>query len=193
MVGFTYVDERSMLEIKLRNQEKLQQATFDKLFYDSLGLEHFTLAFKDTDRIRHLDISENDIGSENFRIMMPIFQSNKMIEELNVADCNLDGYCAQDLCNILKHSNQHLHTLKFRNSALGEVGALAIAELIKGHMSMVLLEIFNCGIDEAGGNAIGNALKTNFCIEKLSIGENILHQRDVEQIKQSVLFNTQYN
>ena len=33
-----------------------------------------------------------------------------------------------------------------------------------------------------GGNAIGNALKTNFCIEKLSIGDNKLHRRDVEQI-----------
>lgn len=73
MIGFTYVDERSMLEIKLRNQEKLQAETFDKLFYDSLGLEHFTLAFKNTNKIRLLDISENDIGSENFMIMMPIF------------------------------------------------------------------------------------------------------------------------
>ena len=190
MIGFTYVDERSMLEIKLRHQEELQEATFDKLFYDSLGLEHFTIAFKDTNRVRQLDISENDIGSKNFMILMPIFAANTRIENLNVADCNLDGHCADALCRILKASNQSLHTLKFRNSKLDEVGAMAIAELIKGHMSLVLLEIFNCGIDEAGGNAIGNALKTNFCIEKLSIGENILNQRDVEQIKQSVLFNT---
>lgn len=60
-------------------------------------------------------------------------------------------------------------------------------------MSMVELEIFNCGITEKGGNVIGNALKTNFCLEKLSIGENILNKRDVEQIQQSVIFNTQYN
>lgn len=58
---------------------------------------------------------------------------------------------------------------------------------------MIELEIFNCGIGEKGGNAIGNALKTNFCIEKLSIGENILQKKDVEQIQQSVIFNTQYN
>jgi len=193
MIGFTYVDERSMLEIKLRNQDKLQAETFDKLFYDSLGLEHFTLAFKNKNNIRHLDISENDIGSENFMILMPIFEANTEIEGLNVADCMLEGFCAEALCTILKQSNSRLHTLKFRNSKLREVGAQAIAELIKGHMSLVLLEIFNCEIDEAGGNAIGNALKTNFCIENLSIGENILHQRDVEQIKQSVLFNTQYN
>jgi Ran GTPase-activating protein (RanGAP) involved in mRNA processing and transport len=34
------------------------------------------------------------------------------------------------------------------------------------------LEIFNCGISNVGGNAIGNALKSNFKIEKLSIGDN---------------------
>jgi len=57
-------------------------------------------------------------------------------------------------------------------------------------MSLVELEIFNCGITEKGGNIIGSALKTNFCLEKLSIGENILNKRDVEQIQQSVIFNT---
>jgi hypothetical protein len=53
--------------------------------------------------------------------------------------------------------------------------------------------MFNCEIAELGGNAIGNALKTNFCIEKLSIGDNTLNTKDVEQIQQSVIFNTQYN
>ena len=134
-----------------------------------------TLALKSTDRIRHLDISENDIGSENFMILMPIFESNTFIELLNVADCHLDGHCAEALCTILKQNNSTLHTLKFRNSQLGEVGAMAIAELIKGHMTLTFLEIFSCGIDDMGGNAIGNALKTNFCIERLSIGENELH------------------
>ena len=42
MIGLTYVDEREVLEIKMKNQEKLLESTFDKLFYDSLGLEHFT-------------------------------------------------------------------------------------------------------------------------------------------------------
>ena len=193
MIGFTHVDERRMLEIKLKNQDKLKDSTFDKLFYDSLGLEHFAIAFKNTDRIRSLDISENDIGGDNFLILMPIFESNRFIEHLNVADCQIDGHCADRLCSILKNGNQSLKLLKFRNSNLGEIGANAIAELIRGHLSLVELEIFNCGIEETGGNIIGNALKTNFCIEKLIIGQNYLSKKDVEQIKQSVLFNTQYN
>jgi len=59
---------------------------------------------------------------------------------------------------------------------------MAIAKLIDGHKSLVEIEMFNCNIAEEGGNAIGNALKTNFCIEKLSIGDNTIFQRDVEQI-----------
>ena len=105
-----------------------------------------------------------------------------MIETLNVADCTLDGDCAAKLCQILQEKNDALKLLKFRNSNLGEEGAQAIANLIGGHQTLVELEIFNCGISESGGNCIGNALKTNFCIEKLCIGDNILAQQDVEQI-----------
>jgi Ran GTPase-activating protein (RanGAP) involved in mRNA processing and transport len=86
-----------------------------------------------------------------------------------------------------------LKYLYLRNSNIGEEGSKAIANLIQRHQTLIELEIFNCGISEQGGTAIGNALKTNFCIEKLSIGDNILKKKDVEQIQQSVIFNTQYN
>jgi len=38
-------------------------------------------------------------------ILMPIFEANTEIEDLNVADCNMDGFCAEALCSILKRSN----------------------------------------------------------------------------------------
>lgn len=189
-IGFQYVEERKLLEIKMKHQDKLRDSTFEQLFYNSLGMEHFALAFGDTDRIRELDISENDIGSKNFTLLMKVFRSNTKISTLNVADCKLDGGCAQELCSILKEHNDSLKLLKFRNSPLGEKGALAIADLIQRHSSLVEIEMFNCEIAEHGGNAIGNALKTNFCIEKLSIGDNNINTKDVEQIQQSVIFNT---
>jgi Ran GTPase-activating protein (RanGAP) involved in mRNA processing and transport len=115
-------------------------------------------------------------------MLLPIFKTNIYIETLNVADTTIDGDCTMKLCQILKEQSSTLRLLKFRNSNLGEVGAQAISNLIGGHQTLVELEIFNCGISEKGGNAIGNALKTNFCIEKLCIGGNILAQSDVEQI-----------
>ena len=60
-------------------------------------------------------------------------------------------------------------------------------------MTIRELEIYNCEIDERGGHAMCTALKTNFCIEQLNIGGNILDTKDVENIQLSVTFNTQYN
>lgn len=61
-IGYTYVEERKLLEIKMKNQEKLRDSTFEQLFYNSLGIQHFAIAFANTDRIKELDLSENDIG-----------------------------------------------------------------------------------------------------------------------------------
>jgi len=77
-----------------------------------------------------LDLSENDIGSVNFMLLMPVFKSNNKIQNLNVADCKLDGECASELCKILKKSNKELKYLKFRNSKLGDQGAQSISDLI---------------------------------------------------------------
>ena len=44
MIGYTYMDERKVLEIKMQNQKKIKDATFDQLFYNSIGIEHFSIA-----------------------------------------------------------------------------------------------------------------------------------------------------
>jgi Ran GTPase-activating protein (RanGAP) involved in mRNA processing and transport len=83
--------------------------------------------------------------------------------------------------------------LSFRSSDIGDTGAMALANLVAGHPTLVELEVFRCCIGEKGGRAIERALKTNFCIEKLCIGDNMMSHADYDQIQQSVIFNTQYN
>jgi len=102
MIGLTYIDDERYSQLKQSNQR------FDKDIYDSLGLEHFTIALKSSSRVRVLDISQNDIGSENFTILLPIFESNGHIEDLNLADTNIDGPCTDMLCKILKKKNKAL-------------------------------------------------------------------------------------
>jgi Ran GTPase-activating protein (RanGAP) involved in mRNA processing and transport len=180
-VGYRHIEEAQVIEMKMKNQEKLKDFSFEQLFYDSLGLEHLTIALENTERLKHLDLSENDLGASNFKLLLRLFPKNTQIEVLNVADCKLDVHGAVELCKILERTNKNsLRNLYFRNSRIGDEGAAGIAKLIKGNTSIVELEIFNCGVSERGGAAIGEALKTNFCIEKLSIGENILNKKDVE-------------
>ncbi len=70
--------------------------------------------------------------------------------------------------------NTVLKQFYLRNCNIGDQGALAVAGIICRNATMSDLEIFNCGISEMGGNAIGKALEDNFVIEKLSIGDNKL-------------------
>jgi len=123
MIGYTYMDERKVLEIKMKNQKKIKDSTFDQLFYHSIGIEHFSIALQNTNRIKHIDLSENDIGKQNFLLLLDIFKSNSNIQTINVADCNIDGNCVNKMCKILKSTNEQLQTLKFRNSDLGDIGA----------------------------------------------------------------------
>ena len=128
----------------------------------------------------------------NFAVLQPIFACNTRIETLNLADCKIDGAETAKLgANLQK--NVCLRELYLRNCQIGDEGAAAIARLVGEHPAMTDLELFNCGISVKGGNTLGNSLKTNFRIQKLSIGENVLDVKDVEQILQSVTFNTQYN
>jgi hypothetical protein len=54
-----------------------------------------------TDRLRELDLSENDLGSGNFKLLLRVFPRNTAIEVLNVADCKVDATGAVALCQIL--------------------------------------------------------------------------------------------
>ncbi len=55
-----------MIELRMKNPDKLKDMSFEQLFYDSLGLEHFRIALANTKRLKSIDLSENDIGPKNF-------------------------------------------------------------------------------------------------------------------------------
>ena len=213
-IGYKYLEESKVIELKMQNQDKIKELNFEQLFYDSLGLEHLSLALSQRPMLVHIDLSDNDIGPKNFRLLMKVFETNRGeilnliildITFVNIADCKINGEIAVELCSILTNSNK-LKSLLIRNCPIGDLGAEAVAKMIESHTSLQELELFNWGISEKGGQYIGEALKTNFCIEKLSIGDNnldevpdnevkkkSLHQKNVESIQQSVIFNTQYN
>ena len=177
----------------MQNQDKIKDYNFESLFYDSLGLEHLSIALSKRSQLENVDLSDNDIGPKSFDLLLKVFEVNDNITNINIADWKIEGNNAIDLCKILS-KNDKLKSLLIRNCKIGDSGAEAVAMLIQNNsFSLQELELFNWGISEEGGTYIGEALKTNFCIEKLSIGDNNLDQKDVENIQQSVIFNTQYN
>ena len=101
----------------MKHQDKLKDHSFDTLFYNSLGIDHLNLALVKTTKLQLIDFSENDIGPENFKILLPIFDTNTQVTFLNIADCRIDGNCCVALCELLQ-KNQKLKSLFFRNSKI---------------------------------------------------------------------------
>ena len=79
-IGFKYVEESKVIEIKMKHQDKLRDFAYQQLFYDSLGLEHFSLALTNANRLQSLDLSENDLGPTNFALLQKVFEVNTNIE-----------------------------------------------------------------------------------------------------------------
>lgn len=52
----------------MQHPVKVGNHTFNELFYNSLGLEHFAIALAETDRLTELDLSQNDLGP-NFGLL----------------------------------------------------------------------------------------------------------------------------
>ena len=79
------------------------------------------------------------------------------------------------------------------NNNIGVTGSCAVAKLILSCATLVELDLFNCKINEEGAVELGAALKQNFGVQKLSIGQNQIPTKEIDIIQNSVVFNTNYH
>jgi hypothetical protein len=98
MIGYTFKSAEKILHMKMKNKSSVEAGNFDSLFYNTLGMEHFAIAFKNSDRLNYLDLSNNDLGTANFCLLLPVFKANNKITKLNLADTNINGESCKQLC-----------------------------------------------------------------------------------------------
>ena len=76
-IGYKYLEESKVIELKMQNQDKIKELNFEQLFYDSLGLEHLSIALSQRPMLTSIDLSDNDIGPKNFRLLMKVFEASR--------------------------------------------------------------------------------------------------------------------
>jgi Ran GTPase-activating protein (RanGAP) involved in mRNA processing and transport len=85
-IGKKYLEESKEIELRVKNKTKLKESDYGDLFYDSLGIEHLSLALSKRPQLEYVDFSDNDIGSKSFGLLMKVFEVNKGITFVNIAD-----------------------------------------------------------------------------------------------------------
>ena len=134
-----------------------------------------------TGRIKELDLSKNKIGFQNFEMILSIFRWNKQIELLNIDNCGLEPKTVHSLLSILQQ-NKHIKYLYLTNNNVGKIGGEAVANLILESKTIIELDLYNCQLDKDVTKLLSSSLKKNFCIEKMSVGQNGMEAKELDLI-----------
>jgi len=96
-IGYKYLEEAKVIELKMQNKQKIKEHNFEELFYESLGTEHLSLALSMRPQLEYVDFSDNDIGPQSFKLLMKVFEVNINITYINIADCKINGDTTKEI------------------------------------------------------------------------------------------------
>lgn len=151
-------------------------------FYDALA-KHTTL--------QKLGMAGIHLGADHAHKLCDSLAVNALLLELNLADCDLGADGTKAVCKVLE-GFEKLSYVNFSSNHLGDNGAVHIARLIEINHHIIEIDLFRNNIGQLGGEQIGKALTTNFIIQNLSIGDNLIAEKEMNLILYTVMFNTQY-
>lgn len=93
------------------------------------------------------------------------------IVSLNLRDLSLSPSNIEVIVDCLKEANGPLASISFSyNSALGDLGAVALSKSLSSHVSEIGL--VNCGIGDLGGFAVLNWMKNATQLRMICIEQN---------------------
>ena len=90
------------------------------------------------------------------------------------------------------HAQSFLQELILDENKIGDAGATALAESLKGNWMLKKLSIKNNRISHAGGIMLGEGLEENEVLEELYLNVNVLGDDGIVQICRGDLFQSQH-
>mmetsp|Transcript_2216 Transcript_2216/g.3492 ORF Transcript_2216/g.3492 Transcript_2216/m.3492 type:complete len:341 (-) Transcript_2216:196-1218(-) len=120
-----------------------------------------------------LDVSHNHFGQDGCEAIAEVLATNTSIKlkHLLISECELGPDACVSMIKGL-HSNASLEALVIGDNNIGNVGAEAIAAMLKVNVRLKQLDIQENEISDEGMEAIASALKTNRVLNFLGIQWN---------------------
>ena len=145
--------------------------------FDLVLDEHYPIDLKKlSDQLKHLDLlSVVLVGDDttNFNSWPLLFANSKVlanVQTLHFGRMRLSLEDVHHLCGVLGQL-ESLCCLRLPFAYMGDVGAVALAEALKGHTRLTKLDISRDGITSVGMSALAPVIRANK-IQHLNISEN---------------------
>ena len=146
-------------------------------------LQHFHFFFckdfpigwkKLSDQLKHLNLLSVVIhGPVHFSSLLLLFANSKVLANMHTLHLVIMGFSLDDvhhLCGVLGQL-ESLCCLRLPSADMGDVGAVALAEALKGHTRLTELDIRNNKITSVGMSALAPVIRANK-IQHLNISWN---------------------
>jgi Ran GTPase-activating protein (RanGAP) involved in mRNA processing and transport len=131
-------------------------------------------AWKVNSRIDFIELWNNNIGVEGFRLVAEVFQP----VDLDLFDKYLDVNSCKELAQIIKLSSS-LQTLDVSFNQIRDEGAHAIAEAIPFSNTLRFINLHCNDIEDEGAAALIESLKRNSSVVEMNLEDNEVISEDV--------------
>ncbi|KAH9317706.1 hypothetical protein KI387_019475, partial [Taxus chinensis] len=126
-------------------------------------------------QLQKLDLSDNPIGDDGVRILIPYFQdiskSDMSLVDVNIANCNISCVGASLLFDSLSILKKSLHSLGIAHNDLGSSVATSLAKFLR-NVHTECLDIEGIGLGSSGCNQLQEVVSCNKSLVYLNLSKN---------------------
>jgi hypothetical protein len=122
--------------------------------------------------LEELNLELNEIGNVGGIAIALGLAGNKSLRILHLDHCGMTGGDVAAAFALLLKRKTQLEELHLCEAAIGNVGALSIANSLLEHQTLRVLNLSHCGIRPRGAAAVGRLLGTNATIQDLDLSGN---------------------
>lgn len=144
-------------------------------FLESKDVEILKTFLQCMPQLQNLDLSDNPIGDNGVRTLIPYFQEiserDISLVDVKIANCNISFAGASSLFDSLSTSKRPLHSLSIAHNGLGSSIATSLANFLKkSHIER--LDIGGIGLGPAGCNQLQEAISYSEGLVYLNMRKN---------------------
>jgi Ran GTPase-activating protein (RanGAP) involved in mRNA processing and transport len=173
---------RTLEQMLSKHRCRMRDLKLDNCSLGRAGIELLANDIRKSSSLRRLDLRSNDFGDVGAKLLMEAIQSNSL-EELTISDNEIGPIGAKAAAEILR-VNGSLKTLNISANDVGDAGVIAVAKALAENPSTKLSKLFlnSNRVGDVGAVALGDMLKNYQMLVELHIASNEIKMQGFEAI-----------
>ncbi|MCZ6913662.1 MAG: hypothetical protein O7C59_03705, partial [Rickettsia endosymbiont of Ixodes persulcatus] len=152
---------------------RIKRLDLDSCFSTPSGIDLFLYRLRDRSTLTQLGLSGNMMSATGWGSIAALLTSDRCeLQSLDVSNCECSAAGAAAIAESLKR-NSRLTDLRLANNRnIGAKGSIVLAESLEKNISIQLIDLSSCGVEERGAAALGTALLHNTTLKSLLLSFN---------------------